>query len=54
MIYWDIGKAGTDEEIQFIHAGHQSRVLDFDINKNWKGLIVSSEEYNLLQVWKAG
>lgn len=43
IIVWDIMNAGCEKEIKFIHGGHQSRVLDFDISKTWDNLILSSE-----------
>lgn len=39
-------------ELIMVHAGHKSAVNDFDLNAQIPWLVASTEEENILQVWK--
>ena len=61
-IIWDICDIGVEQipddaedgapEVLMIHAGHRSAINDFSMNPNIPWLMASSEEENIIQVWK--
>ncbi|EJS44084.1 hat2p [Saccharomyces arboricola H-6] len=62
LIMWDLKQIGAEQtpddaedgvsELIMIHAGHRSAVNDFDMNLQIPWLVASTEEENILQVWK--
>ncbi|KAL3235267.1 Histone acetyltransferase type B subunit 2 [Nakaseomyces bracarensis] len=62
VIVWDIEEIGAEQqqdeledgapEILMIHAGHRSAINDISINPNIPWLTASTEEENIVQVWK--
>lgn len=62
VIMWDLAEIGAEQapddaddgapEVMMIHAGHRSSVNDFSISPNIPWLIASTEEENIIQVWK--
>ncbi|CAI4038413.1 hypothetical protein SMKI_05G0220 [Saccharomyces mikatae IFO 1815] len=62
LIMWDLKQIGAEQtpddaedgvpELIMVHAGHRSSVNDFDLNAQIPWLVASSEEENILQVWK--
>lgn len=62
IIIWDLAEIGSEQvpddaddgspEIMMIHAGHRSPVNDFSMNPNVPWLVASTEEDNVIQVWK--
>lgn len=62
LIMWDLKQIGAEQtpddaedgvpELIMVHAGHKSAVNDFDLNAQIPWLVASTEEENILQVWK--
>lgn len=62
VIVWDLAEIGAEQlpedaedgtpEVLMVHAGHRSPINDFSINPNIPWLMASSEEDNIIQVWK--
>lgn len=62
VIIWDLAEIGAEQvpddaddgspEVMMIHAGHRSPVNDFSMNPNIPWLMASTEEENIIQVWK--
>ncbi|CCF60639.1 hypothetical protein KAFR_0L00320 [Kazachstania africana CBS 2517] len=63
IIIWDLMEIGSEQvnedaqdatpELMMIHAGHRSSVNDFSLNSSIPWLIASTEEENIIQVWKS-
>lgn len=61
-ILWDLAEIGAEQvpddaddgspEVMMMHAGHRSSVNDFSVNPNIPWLMGTTEEENILQVWK--
>lgn len=61
-ILWDLAEIGAEQvpddaddgspEVMMIHAGHRSSINDFSLNPNIPWLTATTEEENIVQVWK--
>ena len=55
MCIWDLSREKTEKNDSFLmfeHAGHRSKVVDFDWSKNEKLFVGSVEECNSVHVWQ--
>ncbi|KAL7674138.1 hypothetical protein ACOME3_000418 [Neoechinorhynchus agilis] len=52
---WNLRKVNTSDdlpELQFVHAGHYSPILDLTWSPNERGVVCSSEQNNYVQMWQ--